>query len=500
MIRAILSLGCTAVPLLAQVATERQSQGPLMGVSQAFSTAPGTVGTAGPVDATRLLFRPDGFLGATPGEYAAQPLPGIPDYSTDVLLQHTMPRPDIDAFSVGLDWVVSDATGLAVVPPGHWAALSFSVTRATVGAPPGMAPSSVVFTEAGGPDGAAGDLFSFVLPGSVAPPEIIGVTQRAQDATELALAALAGPADVDAHDVFVGLLWERNPDLAYLLPPALRTPRAFFSVSPATVGRVPASWWAGTVPSAATIFCTSWIAGGWTVPTPFILPSQLGLGSGEDVDAVAVDLTRDRLLFSTATAGRDPILFASGFDTSCAPASRPTLFVAPYRTPAPSDAPDDPPVSVVIGLITADDVDAICALDPGGDPLLQLLIGAPDPSAGIPTLQPYLAASSFRSFDGVSQTVEYRSHMAGWPPTGRQPNVLGGVLVGILQPVNWQPLAFVGGPFRHLSSPFGGAPELLSIVVPQLPSTLGLPIWLWWGAADPQTGSFGIARPVRVRL
>ncbi|MBM4063894.1 MAG: hypothetical protein FJ265_22775, partial [Planctomycetes bacterium] len=146
-----------AAVLCTAAAAPAQSGGPTLALAHGFSVDPGTPlppFTAGSV----VLTRTD--LDAGP-PVLEPPLPGRPDFNA-------LPIPaalDLDALSLGLDWIPSDGAGNAVVPPGNWAAFTWSVRRSTLGAP-----GSLVAREVAQPDGAAGDVFAYVFPGSTLPP------------------------------------------------------------------------------------------------------------------------------------------------------------------------------------------------------------------------------------------------------------------------------------------------------------------------------------------
>src|SRR5262249_6955024 len=141
------------------------------------------------------------------------------------------------------------------------------------------------------------------------------VPLRSQDSTELNLDAPGAPGNIDAMDVYLGLVVQENPQLGFLVPgyPAITI---YFSVTTATVPLVPPAWWGSAPASGATVLATTWtpVASVWSTPVPFLTPAALGLLPGEDLDALGIDLFRGRVLFSTTQPGlvaRDPVLFAS---------------------------------------------------------------------------------------------------------------------------------------------------------------------------------------------
>ncbi len=479
----------------AQVALEPQSQGPFLAAPHGFSLAPGAVGFTGPIDATEILDKRIGLFTGTTPTVAPAPLPGRPDFRTDAILQGISPRPDIDALSMGLDWVLATDDGVVEVPPGNWGAITFSVTRGTLGRSGG-----VIAGERGRSGGAAGDLFSYILNGGALPGEFTDVVQRAHDSSEFALAP-GSVHDIDAHDLLYGLLFTSNPSLAASLPPPLNVPRVFFSVSTATLGDVPAAWWGGTVPSGATVFWTEWTGAAWATPSVFLTPANLGLSDAEEVDAIAIDLGSSlaagggsgELLFSTASPGRDPILFGKGFTFPGLPMP-PVLLIRDYREA------DGRKVSDRIGLVSVDDVDAICSVDPGRRQVMRLLMGTPEATRTPPNFQTRIAASVFREAGpSPSSGARLISTMAGWPSSGRGPGFAGCDLA-VLAPVGWFPVSPTSNPQRDPTDPRGGGPEHLVVPIPNQPLPFPAPVWFWWGAVDQPIQAFGFGRSLRIAL
>lgn len=479
----------SASGLFAQTITyEPQSEGPLVGLPHAMSVAPGTEDATGLVDETLLKVRGVGFAPAPPFE--APPFSSVdPDYRVSAILQGISPLPDVDAFSAGLDWVLTDGDGVAVVPPGNWTAMSFSVTPATMGDP-----GTVIRAESMRADGAAGDLFGYVYEGSALPPPLVDVSLRSQDSGEIQIGSAAAPLpDVDAHDLFVDLVWRLNPQIVPFLPVSVQTPRAFFSVSSATTSLIPSGWWAGTTPSGATVFCSEWIGSAWTEPRPLVVPSDLGLGIAEEVDAVAVDYFRNEMLFSTKTAGDPPVLWTTGFaHPSAQKFGIIGLTVRPFRKPS------NEPLPKGLGELTVDDVDAICTLDPGGS-FLDVILGTPD-QAALPLTNTEVSVSLYSVFDQVSGTVTYHSYGVGWPFPGRGPGVIAG-FVAPINPINYVPIMPVLPNFnRNPLTPLGGDPHEIQLPLPPGVSGLGLPVYFYWLCADGGFQQFGQSWPVRIFL
>ncbi|MEM7204462.1 MAG: hypothetical protein AAF628_29660 [Planctomycetota bacterium] len=320
--------------LCGQCASSNQSAGPFAGAPFVFSTVDETVFST--------LLKCTGFE-----EAAEVTEPGRPDIDIARVLAEKVgafPGPGIDALSFGMDVLLVDDLGVVDVPPGRWGALTFSVTEAATGT------SGVVADEVGSPDGAAGDVFSYVFPGSVLSP-FGGVVHRAQDASEFWPSGTP-VTDLDALDLH-GPLWLMDE----LLFSALKDGRFFvyFSVSNNALGEVPPGWFGPKGPSGASILCMEWSPDTeqWGDPVELYSHEDLGLDIDEDVDALAVDLSggEPKLLLSTAGPARDQLLVAFPSRDGAA-----ALVVYKSRSGRP--------VWESLGLQGGDDIDAICDIDP----------------------------------------------------------------------------------------------------------------------------------------
>lgn len=470
----------TAALLVAAVAAPAAAQcssGPFIAAPLALSTADDPLS---PFDGGELYHKDVGFHATAPSTWS--PLRGVADFRLLPAFRScgaSPPFPDVDAFSTGEDWILADdTTGRILMPQNRWGGLTVSVTPSTVGAP-----GSVIRAESSSPEGAAGDVFSWILPGSVMPAPLVATTERAHDGREIDLGG--NNRDVDALDVPLPM-WRLETGIRNAM---LNPPKVFFSFSRATLPRVPATWWAGTSRSGATIFQMIWSprTGRWSCPRIWKTYADLGLGVGEDVDALSVDERNQRILFSTTTRSRDPLLFLyCGTD---------------LPNPVTYSDQQGQPVSGQIGLIIDDDIDAICAVDPSvrgnatglnafgfsmGTPVAKLgLFGPAD-----------VASSAFRTYSAAG--AGWQTWASGWPPgTGRAP----GFAVLLLSIPNGPPgLLPVTVVARNPADPTCGAPATAGIPVPNVLSLTGSQVDLHWFVTDQAVTSIGEAYPIRVRL
>ena len=453
-----------------------QSGGPTLALPHAFSVDPATVlGGLGPADVGTSDYGIDGVLPPTGGG------PG-PDFSTFL---GGVPV-DVDALSLGLDWVVANPLGEAVIAPPQWGAISFSVSRGTIGAPGG-----VIADEVANVDGAAADVFAYVIPGSSLPPAIVGVPFRAQDSVEIDAALGTAPSgNLDAHDIFTSLIYEQNPQLAAVLGP----PTVYFSVSDATTAAIPAAW--TTVPaqrSGATVFSTTWLPtpGTWSPVTVAFTAADFGIDPSEDLDALALDLVRGFALFSVdpllpGPAGpRDPILF-------CLPG---TGTNSVYRLPGGS------PISTEVTLgLGPDDVDGICSLDPGSalqpSPInLPMMLGTPLPPI-LPGLPNQVQASASRFVDPFGGQEFAETWMTGWPPPGNPQLSLAISAAALNNPFG--PYTVLDVYVRPAANPFDGHPERTRLQLPPGIVFSGQQLYFLWGTLSPTT--FDTSLPLRLIL
>ncbi|MFO1054371.1 MAG: hypothetical protein U1F36_19295 [Planctomycetota bacterium] len=468
---------CAVLVAMRTAAQEPISESQLMVIAQSCSIDGAT--SVPSANASTVLFTESDFTVLPPDAWT--PTPGLPDFST-ILGGLSL---DIDALSVGFDVIRATPSGIATPPPGGWAALTFSVTRGTIGTPGGRIAAEV--PTAGG---AAGDVFVYVIPGSSLPPQVVDRTMRNQDSREMNIDAPGSPANIDAHDVYTSLVFEQNPQLLPLLPFV----SVFFSVTGASVASVPAAWWAGTPPSGATVFRRDWLGSFWSLPIPYLTPADLGLSPMEDVDAVAIDVLAGHVLFSTtrpsATPGaplRDPVLF-HGMGS---PGN--TVFLTSSLVPISTRLGLDGPGGI-------DDVDGICALDPGPGGALQnlgSLIGTPFQSL-VPTLPNAMGASVSRRNSPLGP--QFVSYATGWPHPGTPSPSTIVLLVAPVSPFG--PYVLVHAATRpNPSSPyavFQGHPEQVVLTIPNDPNLLGMDVFFQWASFD-ATG-LDLALPVGIRI
>lgn len=201
----------------------------------------------------------------------------IPDYRiSSIVGAATAAAIDIDAISIGLDLIHADSAGvLHPPPPPALALLTFSVTPASAAA------FGPVLTEATATDGSAADLFSYWVQRGVG--TLREGIDLAVDSTESRIFCGGQRGNMDAHDLYMPLYATTG---GWMIAMLLQAQQAFyFSVTTATVPACPVAWWAGTVPSGATVLFSTWTGAGWTPIRPFVTHAQLGLPASADLDA-----------------------------------------------------------------------------------------------------------------------------------------------------------------------------------------------------------------------
>lgn len=471
-------------PSLALGLRSQESQGPLVGAPTALSVD--AVGVA-PLDPERILFRGPGVSGAPPAEVAPLDMQA-PDFLA-LSARFVAAGVDLDAMSLGLDWINADAAGRAVLGKNRWAALSFAVGRGTSGTPGGA-----IFGEFVG-NGVAGDLFTYVIDGSndgCVPVPFNDRTVRSHDGGEIRFAA---DAAIDAHDLNMALMRTDLPlrmSLPVTLPPPAPAYRFYFSLTRATASApAAAGWWGGSAPSGASVLSIDWRfdslsgTGRWVGdPVVEIDPAQLGLGVGDELDALSVDATRGHLLFSTR-GGTDQFLYSPLPPVGGAG-------VTAYKILSGVTISDR------VGLTVGDEVNALCAIDPGAGSAVAFGFGRPRALQAVPPAPYQLSAGAFRHSSSLGQDL-ITTVCVGWPGGGALPGnavcyVSADPFVFPLQ------LALFGSLPRNWQMPsFQGDPQQLSLQVPQQLTGSGFDVWFHWGAFDLQQ-QFDLAPPVSLQL
>lgn len=296
---------------------------------------------------------PQGIGGFVPSD------PRFPDYGD--LLRQTLigvPGLELDAMSLGLDQLPTDQNGIIRnLGGGSWAGLVFSVSDPEPGGQEERAyrPFETLSCQDDGESGAGkSDIYAFLYDSSGWDDDSKGRTVLVRDSTQLAGPPSGSPSfDVDAMDLHLAAAYTTLGRTGR----EFFEPRSFyFSVSTSTSHLIPSSWMSDPLQerSGATIFVvTRSPSAGWGQPVVFESPIDLGLLTGEDVDALAIDEARNAMVFSTSTPDRNEFLYRNiGTDLI----GHVVLRVEGDRTGRP--------VSDLVGLLGTGTVDAICGSDP----------------------------------------------------------------------------------------------------------------------------------------
>ncbi len=492
-----------ALPMLcsALAAQCNQSEEPFGGGSIATSIANPPVGAPG------VMLKCEGFTNPPP---TAWPIsgPGRPHFDVETAWgvcglgqPGVIDRIDIDAMSIGLDYLWADANGFVVPEANRWDALSFSVTGSTI-----AAGSAVISAEPPG-TGRSADQFFYVVDGSVFPPPPSAPpprrrTKRGHDSTELGFPAADTP-EMDALDHFMPMYALDPLTVINFLSP---NPSYFFSVSSATVPFVPTAWWTNpSDASGATILRSTWTGTTWSCPVTFKSWSDLGLLQTDDLDALAIDSEKELILFSTKRA--DLAWQLRIVDCSI---DGPT-------TSKEYKCPDGTSMTSKKGLQSDDDdIDALCALDPlvplgqmgpvgmGQLNPIRAIMGAPEGDnpplvfPGVPrTLEGtgFMACPSGASPCGAG-SVEYKLYGWGWPGAGPAP----GAIVAFI--TSWGPPVSIGGTLTRPNSGVCGDPWEVSLCVPNAVRFLcpEFEIEVTWLALQVTPLTFGQSYPIVMRF
>jgi len=457
-----------------------QSRGPLSGAAVAVALD----NPASTTDAQARVHR-NGFAS---GPLAAIQPGGPPDLAA-ILASHQAPAGlDIDDISLGRDDVMFGANGNSDADPASWAVLSFSLRNGATGLPA----SRIAQEAALGPVGAS--LFSLVYAGQPLPSEVVLEVERSHSRQELGVAIAA--ADIDAID-FPTVFGINEQTLAGVDPQfaALNTgPQSvYFTVSHATRGIVPTGWWGPGVlaqlVSGATIFVVTrqTPTAPWSAPSVWKHYYELGLGQNEDIDGLAVDRLRSRVLFSCVGTARDQFLVLNGIG-----------FMGPV--PVPARTASGTPISDSAKVAQNDDVDAVCTLDPrvlsSGPPVagddFGNSCGTPRPGLlGVPSVH---ASAARRYLGGVNR--HFDTWMVGWPPATGQGPGLAALFVTFDPDPTLVPVTVL---VRDPMSSVAGDPMFWSLDIPPAFSLQGLELTFRWVAVDAAFTGLAEARPVMVR-
>lgn len=473
------------LPCLLSSAPAQRDGGPLIASQVVGTIRPGTRSASGPLSVRELHTKKAGFqgvsrAGATSGpdlSFAAMfPDPSQPDRKANI---------HIDALSIAQDFIWADAAGKVTPTGSQWVAMAFSVESGTTGGATG-----VIANEAARPDGAGADVFTFSY--GALPPPLVNVTRRAIDSEELDLYAPGFPGDLAALDLQLAA-YTLDAGITSALDP---NPTVFFSVTHATRLAVPATWWAGSTPSGATILRTQWNGSSWTPPQPAALYSDLYLTASDDVDALAIQCFPGYadVVFSTTALG--------GVVTSQVMIIRLTGGLGCGTTP-PTEvkATDGAPIEGRLGNGNGN-VDGVCMYDPSflqpgsTTDVWAYVTGTPIPTLRVPGAVRSLEASAWRTCPGGNVSIS--SYVTGWVGGTPGPDTLYYVLgIGL---VGSAPVSFhLLGAFPRTGTEPGGGRFGVDVPLPPGWARSGLlyveHIWL----ASSLSGD-AQAFPVKIRL
>jgi hypothetical protein len=480
--RNVVSFASLAAALAGQ---NHESRGPLAGAATAVGIdAPAGGSTS--VDA-RARLHANGFTLA-----ALQPAPpgsAVPDLGTILQNVGAPTDLDVDDWSTGRDDVMFDAFGNSDVPIESWVVLSFSLRNASGTTLPGVAGSRIRREAMLGPIGAS--LFSWIQDGDDLPDEWVDEVERSHSRQELGVTSTT--ADVDAID-FAAVLGANQATWIGSEPDwnlfGGRPDAVFFTVTHATRGNVPTSWWGSLPPSGATILVTSrLVTGGWSVPSVYKYFFEIGLTQNDDIDGLAVDVARSSILFSLRGTSPTTNQFM-------------TVYHGTDGTPTPAVAkkPGGQPVSDAVGAAGSDDVDAICTLDPRiGTTTFPTppddfgnSCGTPrDGVLGVPSVH----ASAYRRYTGGPDTT-FDTFLVGWPPlTGVGPGA-----AALFVQIDDVPVLYpVGGiKLRDTTPAVPGDPQHEVLHVPDAAVLQSIQVTFRWVAVDAAFTELAEAWPVLV--
>lgn len=368
--------------------------GPFSTMSHSVSLIPGQTSVVASPSLVRV--KPGGHqVGVLPVEAAPAEI-GQPDWRAQAILQGAtnINNIDIDGISTANDFLPISVNGWLVPPAGSWTGMTFSVSSASMGAPDSWI--RVRYNQLINTDRLGGDLFGYYFPGSsILPTSLIDQVTLEQPADVIDISS--PPASVfpemDGHDMFIPMLLG-NPTTTTELLRQLGT--VYFTVSTACLGSVPDAWFRPGKKSGATILRRNWDAttGVWGPVVEARTFESLGLVQSDDIDALAVDGPRSKLLFSLrATSLTVSQLLTAGL-TSGLPVS--------LKTNTGQD------VWPRLRLRNDDNIDAICVFDPS---LASRFSGVP---VAVPGAHPNLGLSAARTYDRAKKLDELVMQLTGW--------------------------------------------------------------------------------------
>ena len=432
-------------------------------------------------------FHGNGFSGAPP-----QPFPSsLPSPDLKGILQNLFGAPsalDLDDYSAGMDEVLVNSSGVVQFDPWLWSVWSFSMRQGAQGEP-----GSRIEEEAqNGNVGSA--LFSLVLPGSALPDEVVGVVERSHSGGELGTPGASVEVDGVDQPLVLGTDQGTSPGVAVEpgMGPLRHSPSTLlFTVSDATKTLVPSSWWNGTLPSGATVFYIELTPFGiWGGPDIYASYADLGLDVDEDIAALAVDLDRQKIVYSVRGTARDQFLLGD--------------LTTDQTQPLPVVLTTGELLSSTIGKASSDEIDAICTLDPDlelfnmmapGGHLFGSSCGAP--RDGILGPVPELSGSAYRRYEAGNGQVLFDSFLVGWPTaSGATPSL---AVCCMTTADNIDPFV-ISVQVRDTSNVSDGDPRSATVAVPPALSLLGDRFTMRWFNLEWSTAQLTEAWPVQIFL
>ena len=311
-----------------------------------------SLGTGSGPDHLRIKAVGDQSVFPPPAQPPPSPLTvqAVPDYSYAAMFgAWGVDAVEIDALSTGNDLVFLHLDG-RIDLNNRWVALPLTLTHDS----PVNDPGNPIHGQA--EPGA--HLLTHVVAGSAGIfAGLGGLTMLAQDPTAMGFGSAEEAPEIDAMDFAVPLLsMNQGSSGSVLLVNGLEL---FFSVTRASAGALPASFFGGAPASGATILKIAWEQDplgnwGWSDPQPVAVPSELRLSAGDEVDALGINAMTGSLIFSTERRPGSTL------------AQLRTLVRDPQGGAHVNDLkyPGGGAVGPKLKLTIEDDIDSICGLDP----------------------------------------------------------------------------------------------------------------------------------------